>query len=169
MGAHCLGASHPLVSGYRGPWLKTVTAFNNEYFARLVTDFDGNYVNTTVSDEVWQWENKDHEMMQPADRALIVDDAMRAHVETYASDSVVFYRDFSIAYQKLQELGIDLSGSEYVNLAFESGTCPAGEENVAKTLAFTPKFTVTYLVDKEASTIDFKVTTKHEVCLKCIT
>jgi hypothetical protein len=162
MGAHSMGLAHPEVSGYRGPWVSTVTEFNNVYYQNLVGDFDIKYTNVSVSDSVWQWQNEKFEMNMPADKALILDSEMLPIVKAYALDKTLFYRHFTLAYQKLQELGIDLSGSSYVNLKFESGTCPAGEESFAKTLRFSAKFSVEYLIDQTAQTIAFTCKITHD-------
>lgn len=149
------------MSGYRGPWLRTVKIFNNEYFGRLVNDFNGNYFENTLPNDVVQWENSEKEIMMPADRAMILDTAMNVHVEAYANDRSLFDKDFSLAFQRLQELGIDLSASDYVNLKFESETCDPNEEEIAREIRFDSKYKLSYLVDPKESTIEFTVKTSY--------
>jgi len=45
-------------------------------------------------------------MMLPADLAFIQDPAFRKHVEAYAKDESLFFRDFAAAFSKLIELGV---------------------------------------------------------------
>jgi len=45
-------------------------------------------------------------MMLPADLALIQDPVFRKHVEAYAKDEQLFFRDFAAAFSKLIELGV---------------------------------------------------------------
>lgn len=49
-------------------------------------------------------------MMLPTDMALVQDKEFKKNVEKYAADSQLFFQDFSRAFQKLQELGVDLAG-----------------------------------------------------------
>lgn len=44
-------------------------------------------------------------MMLPSDIVLIEDEAFKKQVEIYAKDQKVFFKDFSLAFQKLEELG----------------------------------------------------------------
>ena len=142
--------------------MATVTEFNNVYYQNLIDNFEVKYANVSVSDSVWQWQDEKFEMMMPADRAMILDATMLSIVQSYAQDKALFYKDFTRAYQKLQELGIDLSASSSVNLQFESGTCPPGEESLEKTLRFSDKFSVKYLIDQRAQTIAFTCTITHD-------
>jgi cytochrome c peroxidase len=48
-------------------------------------------------------------MMLPADMALIQDKKFRKHVEEYAADNDVFFKDFSAVIVKLFELGVPFS------------------------------------------------------------
>lgn len=156
-----MGAAHPHVSGFRGPWLRTVKVFNNMYFSRLHDGFDDAYENVTLSNGNWQWQNDAKEMMIPADRALILDSEMEPYVAAYATDKSLFYQDFAVIFQRLQELGNDLSANEYVNLQFESGTCPPGEEKIERDIVFDPKLKLTYLVDQKSSTIKFTLKSEY--------
>jgi len=45
-------------------------------------------------------------MMLPADLAFIQDPSFRKHVEAYAHDEQLFFKDFAAAFSKLLELGV---------------------------------------------------------------
>ena len=46
-------------------------------------------------------------MMLPSDLVLIQDEAFKVYVDLYAKDQKVFFKDFAIAFQKLEELGCE--------------------------------------------------------------
>jgi len=115
LGAHCLGMAHPAVSGFSGPWLTSLTVFNNQFYARLVDNFDTKFVKeTNTVYNTTQYNNAQGEMMLPSDVSLINDTIFYGHVKTYAADQNIFFADFAASFQKLQELGLDLK-SEYVD------------------------------------------------------
>ena len=45
--------------------------------------------------------------MLPSDLVLIEDAAFKVYVDMYAKDQKVFYKDFALAFQKLEELGCE--------------------------------------------------------------
>jgi catalase (peroxidase I) len=45
-------------------------------------------------------------MMLPSDIALLHDPVFRMHVEAYAKDEALFFKDFAKAFAKLLELGV---------------------------------------------------------------
>ena len=103
-GAHALGRCHTDRSGFEGPWTHSPTVLTNDYYKLLL-------------DEKWSWRKwngpKQYEdksskslMMLPSDMALIKDKSFRPHVEAYAKDQDLFYRDFSKAFSTLLELGV---------------------------------------------------------------
>lgn len=51
-------------------------------------------------------------MMLPSDMALIKDKEFRKHVERYAADNDLFFRDFSSAFGRLLELGVPFEKDE---------------------------------------------------------
>ena len=53
-------------------------------------------------------------MMLPTDLALIEDAAFKPYVEAYAEDKDLFFQDFSDAFAKLIELGVERSERPYV-------------------------------------------------------
>ena len=46
-------------------------------------------------------------MMLPSDLVLIQDEAFKVYVDLYAKDQKVFFKDFAVAFQKLEELGCE--------------------------------------------------------------
>ena len=46
-------------------------------------------------------------MMLPSDLALVWDARFKPHVEKYAADEALFFKDFAQAFKKLLELGVD--------------------------------------------------------------
>jgi len=111
-GAHALGRCHTTASGYDGPWSPTPTTFNNAYYTLLSglkwepKEWDGpfQYVNAPAGQL----------MMLPTDLILIQDKSFLNWVNIYAKDSDRFNKDFTKAYQKLEELGTsDLTPAEW--------------------------------------------------------
>ena len=103
-GAHALGRCHTDRSGFDGPWSFSPTVVTNDYFRLLL-------------DEKWGWKKwngpKQYEdlktkslMMLPTDMALVQDKIFRPHVERYAKDDQVFFKEFSDVIVKLLELGV---------------------------------------------------------------
>ncbi|KAJ1972706.1 heme peroxidase [Dimargaris verticillata] len=105
VGAHALGRCHVERSGFDGPWTFSPTSFTNDYYNQLLNqqwvkkDWTGPF----------QFVDKDSKsiMMLPADMAFKEDKNFRKYVELYAKDEDQFFKDFSKAYAKLLELGVD--------------------------------------------------------------
>jgi len=102
-GAHTLGRSHQVRSGYDGKWTKNPLKFDNEYFRNLV----GLTWRPRQWDGPLQYEDAESGelMMLPTDLALLEDPGFRRYVELYARDQDAFFRDFSDAFAKLLSLG----------------------------------------------------------------
>ncbi|PCH02615.1 Plant ascorbate peroxidase [Penicillium occitanis (nom. inval.)] len=109
-GAHSLGRAHTDRSGYDGPWDFSPTVFTNEFFRLLV-------------DEKWAWRKWNGPaqytdsktktlMMLPSDLALVKDKEFKKHVDRYAKDSEVFFKEFSDAFVKLLELGVPFKSED---------------------------------------------------------
>ena len=103
-GAHALGRCHTDRSGFEGPWSFSPTVVSNDYFRLLL-------------DEKWGWRKwngpKQYQdlkskslMMLPTDMALVQDKVFKKHVERYAADHEVFFKEFSDVLVKLLELGV---------------------------------------------------------------
>jgi len=45
-------------------------------------------------------------MMLPADLVFIQDPEFKKYAEMYAKDQDLFFKDFAVAFQKLEELGV---------------------------------------------------------------
>ncbi|CAG8132569.1 unnamed protein product [Penicillium salamii] len=103
-GAHALGRCHTDRSGFDGPWNFSPTVFSNEFFRLLVEE--------KWSHKKWngptQFTDKTTStlMMLPTDMALVKDKGFKPHVERYAKDSDVFFKEFSDVFVKLLELGV---------------------------------------------------------------
>jgi len=103
VGCHALGRCHPDRSGFSGPWTHSPTTFSNDFFVQLL--------NNTWTKKKWngpeQFEDPTGKlMMLPADLALLQDPAFKKIVEEYANDEAKFFKDFAVAFQKLEELGV---------------------------------------------------------------
>ena len=102
-GAHALGRCHSDRSGFEGPWTFSPTMVTNDYFRLLM-------------EEKWGWRNwngpKQYQdstkglMMLPTDMALINDPEFKKHVERYANDEKIFFKEFADVITKLFELGV---------------------------------------------------------------
>jgi len=101
---YILGRCHHDRSGFEGPWTFSPTVLTNDYYRLLL-------------EEKWGWKSwsgtKQYEdkttktlMMLPTDMALIKDPKFLKHVERYAKDNDVFFKEFADATVKLFELGV---------------------------------------------------------------
>lgn len=117
-GAHALGRCHTDRSGYTGPWTFSPTTLTNDYYKLLM-------------DEKWAYKKWDGPlqfedmkskslMMLPTDMALIKDKSFKKHVERYAKDNEVFFKDFSDVICRLFELGVPFKSSEDSRMTFKS-------------------------------------------------
>ncbi|KAH8068757.1 cytochrome-c peroxidase [Aureococcus anophagefferens] len=107
-GAHALGRCHETASGYWGPWTFAETTFSNEYFRLLLEETWT--LKTTHDGRAWtgpdQFEDPSGKlMMLPSDVALLWDKEFRKHVEVYAKDEELFFKDFAAAFAKLLAFG----------------------------------------------------------------
>jgi len=103
LGAHSLGRCHEDRSGFKGPWTRAPTTFSNEFFRVLLEE---QWTENKTYTKARQFQDKSGDlMMLPADLALIQDPAFKKHVEAYAKDEKLFFKDFAAAWTKLMELG----------------------------------------------------------------
>ena len=58
-------------------------------------------------------------MMLPTDMALIKDNVFRKHVDRYAKDNDVFFKEFSDVIVKLFELGVPFQSKEEDRMTFK--------------------------------------------------
>ncbi|KAL3473561.1 heme peroxidase [Aspergillus californicus] len=126
IGAHALGRAHTDRSGFDGPWNFSPTVFTNEFYKGLV-------------DEKWQqrkwngpvqYTDKTTKtlMMFPSDLALIKDKEFKKHVDRYAKDSDVFFKEFSDVYVKLLELGVPFASDAKDRFVFKASDQRAKQE-----------------------------------------
>ncbi|KAJ8613400.1 hypothetical protein CTAYLR_002247 [Chrysophaeum taylorii] len=103
-GAHALGRCHPDASGYDGPWTPAPTILTNSYYSLLL--------NLPWTPKKWdgplQYEDPSGKlMMLPSDLLLRDDPKFLKYTKIYAKDNALFFKDFSVAFQKLEELGCE--------------------------------------------------------------
>lgn len=105
IGAHALGRCHKQNSGFEGPWTFSPTMFTNDFYKLLL-------------DDKWQWKkwdgNPQYEdvktkslMMLPTDMALATDKNFKKWAVAYAKDQDLFFKDFSAAFSKMLNNGVD--------------------------------------------------------------
>ncbi|PNS16629.1 hypothetical protein CAC42_4593 [Sphaceloma murrayae] len=111
-GAHNLGRCHSDRSGFEGAWVPNPTRFSNSYYKLMLSL---NWKEKVLANGIRQFVHVDEDlgeelMMLPTDLALVNDKAFRPWVELYAKDKDRFFEDFSNAFLKLVELGIERDG-----------------------------------------------------------
>jgi len=115
LGAHSMGRCHTDASGYWGPWAASENTFSNEYFRLLVEERWS--PKTTHNGKPWtgpdQFEDSTGKlMMLPSDMVLLLDPIFRKHVETFAKDEDLFFKEFASAFSKLLELGVPFAATK---------------------------------------------------------
>jgi len=119
-GAHALGRCHTDRSGFEGPWTFSPTVLTNDYYKLLL-------------DEKWSWRKwngpkqlQDNGskslMMLPSDYALIQDKVFKSHVQRYAKDNSVFFKEFSDVIVRLFELGVPFNSKPEDRITFKTLT-----------------------------------------------
>ena len=140
-GAHALGRCHTDRSGFDGPWSFSPTVMSNDYYRLLMEEkWDWKKVREPFEFSCFEiyryyflcflkagkmltikkWNGpKQYQdvstkslMMLPTDMALIKDKDFRKHVERYAKDDQVFFKEFRDVIVKLFELGVPFQGKE---------------------------------------------------------
>ena len=105
-GAHAVGMCHGDRSGFIGPWTTTALDFDNKYFDVLI-NMKWHKTKQANGLEVYVTEDQPGIIMLPTDVALLTDEKMAPWVHLYAKDRARWEQDFSSAFTKLQELGVD--------------------------------------------------------------
>lgn len=101
-GAHTVGASHANRSGFDGPWTEAPLVFDNSYFKDMLSK---EYVpETTAKGNPQNRCPKTGTIMLISDLALL-EAPFREYVELYAKDQSAFFKDYTDAWVKIQELG----------------------------------------------------------------
>lgn len=104
-GAHTVGHCHLDRSGFDGPWTAEPLKFDNTYFKDLL---EKTYEAETTAKGCPQFRHKaGGTMMLISDLALVKDPAFKVHVEAYAKDQDLFFKDYVAAWTKLQENGCE--------------------------------------------------------------
>jgi len=104
-GAHTVGKCHLDRTGFEGPWTENTLLWDNSYFKDLLTK---KYDEETTSAGYKQ--NRcpvTGTMMLVSDLALVQDASLKKHVEEYAKDQNLWFADFTKAWIKLQENGVE--------------------------------------------------------------
>ncbi|KAL1520610.1 hypothetical protein AB1Y20_022184 [Prymnesium parvum] len=99
MGAHTLGRCHPQYSGFNGPWTSDPLSFDNQYFKDLLNKQwaqTGDIYTTALLEDT---------IMLPSDHLLASDHQFALWADAYAHDESLFFSSFSLAFEKLGELG----------------------------------------------------------------
>lgn len=110
LGAHCLGKCHPQNSGFDGPWVPAFNMFTNDFYVQLLK---GWHVRKWNGKKQYQDDETNLLMMLPADMALKEESYFLKYVKLYAKDEKVFFEDFSKAFTKLLENGINFKGQQH--------------------------------------------------------
>lgn len=110
IGAHCLGRCHTWRSGFDGPWSPSFNMFTNDFFVQLL---EGWHIRKWDGKKQYEDDDTKSLMMLPTDYALREDGLFLKYVKLYAKDQDLFFKDFSKAFTKLLENGIEFpKGSE---------------------------------------------------------
>ena len=109
-GAHALGRCHTDRSGFEGPWTFSPTVLTNDFFRLLLEEqWD---IRKWGGPKQYQDKGSKSLMMLPTDMALVQDKAFKKHVERYAKDNEVFFKEFKDVVVKLFELGVPFTSKE---------------------------------------------------------
>lgn len=111
IGAHCLGRCHAHYSGYEGPWGPSSNMFTNDFFVRLMQEW---HVKQWNGKKQYEDDETNSFMMLPTDMALKEESYFVKYVKMYAKDQDLFFKDFSNAFTKLLENGIDFKGQKHM-------------------------------------------------------
>lgn len=110
IGAHCLGRCHVDRSGFEGPWSDSPNMFTNDFYVQLMEDW---HIRKWKGKRQYQDDDSDTLMMLPTDMVLKTDSLFGKYVRQYAKDQDLFFADFTKAFTKLLENGIDFQGREH--------------------------------------------------------
>lgn len=110
IGAHCLGRCHTDRSGFDGPWSPSFNMFTNDFYVQLL---EGWHIRDWHGKRQYQDDDSKELMMLPTDMVLKKDNQFVKYVKQYAKDQDLFFADFSKAFTKLLENGIDFQGREH--------------------------------------------------------
>jgi len=104
-GAHTVGRCSPDRSGFDGPWTEEPLLFDNSYFTEMLGK---TYESEKAPNGAEQFRDpKEGTIMLTSDLALLSDPAFKSVVEEYAEKEDVYFSDFTSAWVKLQENGVE--------------------------------------------------------------
>ncbi|KAK6462025.1 heme peroxidase [Scheffersomyces coipomensis] len=116
LGAHTLGRCHKRFSGWEGKWTENPIKFSNDFYKVLLEE-EWKVGNVPETGRVQYYNNDKSLMMLNTDLELIRDEEFLIWVKIYAQDEMKFFNDFSKAFSKLLELGIErLSSNDEIIL-----------------------------------------------------
>lgn len=99
LGAHTLGRCHPQFSGFNGPWSEDSLSFDNSYFSSLLEKQWAPEANAFTNSL------RDGTLMLATDLLLVSQPSLAKWVRAFAADQRLFFSAFSLAFQRLSELG----------------------------------------------------------------
>ncbi|KAL3916294.1 MAG: hypothetical protein SGPRY_006884, partial [Prymnesium sp.] len=99
LGAHTLGRCHPQFSGFNGPWSEDTLSFDNSYFSSLLEKQWAPEANAFTNSL------RDGTLMLATDLLLVSQPSLAKWVRAFAADQRLFFSAFSLAFQRLSELG----------------------------------------------------------------
>jgi catalase (peroxidase I) len=100
-GAHTVGKCHLDRSGFDGEWTEDHLTFDNSYFKEMLAK---EYEEETTEKGCPQHRNKETGTMMLISDLALLEEPFRSTVELYANDQEAFFKDFTEAWVKLQEL-----------------------------------------------------------------
>lgn len=103
-GAHTVGSSHLDRSGFDGSWTEKDRVFDNSYFKNLM---EKKYEPETTAKGCPQFRNSQTGTMMLISDLALLDSPYKTYVELYAKDQDAFFKDYTKAWVKLQELGVE--------------------------------------------------------------
>lgn len=106
IGAHALGKCHTYRSGFDGPWGPSPNMFTNDFFVRLLQKW---HIREWDGKRQYQDDETNSFMMLPTDMVLKEDSKFLKYVKLYAADQDLFFADFSKAFTRLLENGIEFA------------------------------------------------------------
>ena len=105
-GAHTVGHMHADRSGFEGAWTENPLVFDNAYFTEMLRKKYCPHKVESTGNPQNKCEAGSGTVMMISDLALLEDPGFKPHVEAYAKDQALFFKDFVAAWVKLQEAAV---------------------------------------------------------------
>jgi catalase-peroxidase len=123
-GAEAGLGENTVTSGFEGPWTRTPSQWNYDYFHAMFTE-KWTPAKSPFGNDQWQTEDRSstfkHTFRLTADMALVADEAYRAVALEYAKDHAKFDSDFADAWFKLVHRSADHPHPD--DLEHDAGVC----------------------------------------------